>query len=316
MFEKWKESTHWGQVVVGPPGAGKTTYCKSLTHVYPQLPVNSRQVCWINLDPANEIDVSEDDSPVPDIDITNLVTLEDVMETTKLGPNGGLIHCMEIINENFTWLEQKILNYDSEYFLIDIPGQIELSTISNSPLKKLIEKLTDKNTFDMRLTCVHLTDATYCLDSSRYISAIMTSLSSMIQLELPHINILSKLDLAKNLNKKEEEDDEESDQVFSLSFYTGVVDLERLLENDEFVERLPARQKKMLRKIAAVVEDYSLVRFIPMSVQDYDTISQVVQACDVSNGYFSVEGGAMTSAMQLPKGFDDGYLRDIENKFW
>ena len=67
MFEKWKERTHWGQIVVGPPGAGKTTYCKSLTHVYPQLPVNSRQVCWINLDPANEIDVSEDDSPVPDI---------------------------------------------------------------------------------------------------------------------------------------------------------------------------------------------------------------------------------------------------------
>lgn len=34
-------------------------------------------------------------------DIRDLVSLEDVMEELKLGPNGGLICCMEYVELNF-----------------------------------------------------------------------------------------------------------------------------------------------------------------------------------------------------------------------
>ena len=41
-------------------------------------------------------------------------------------------------------------------------------------------------------------------DVTKYISGCMASLSAMIQLELPHINILSKMDLVSNKKEVEE----------------------------------------------------------------------------------------------------------------
>lgn len=41
----------YGQLVVGPPGAGKTTYCHKITEFYKEL---ERKVAIVNLDPGNE----------------------------------------------------------------------------------------------------------------------------------------------------------------------------------------------------------------------------------------------------------------------
>jgi len=42
---------------------------------------------------------------------------------------------------------------------------------------------------------VHLCDAHYVTDASKYISVLLLSLRTMLHLELPHINMLSKVDL-------------------------------------------------------------------------------------------------------------------------
>ena len=41
----------FGQIVVGPPGSGKTTYCEGMTQMLRNL---GRQTAIINIDPANE----------------------------------------------------------------------------------------------------------------------------------------------------------------------------------------------------------------------------------------------------------------------
>ena len=41
-------------------------------------------------------------------------------------------------------------------------------------------------------------------DVTKFISGCMASLSAMIQLELPHVNILSKMDLVTNKKDVEE----------------------------------------------------------------------------------------------------------------
>jgi hypothetical protein len=46
------------------------------------------------------------------------------MEEHELGPNGGLVYCMEYLLENVDWLEQKIHQLNSNYLLIDCPGQV------------------------------------------------------------------------------------------------------------------------------------------------------------------------------------------------
>jgi len=71
----------------------------------------------------------------------------------------------------------------------------------------------------------------------------------------------------------------------------------------------------MLTKLSEVIEDYSLVRYVPMTIQSSESIAKVVQACDVANGYFSVEGGSVTSAMGLPEGYQDDYLANLEQQF-
>jgi hypothetical protein len=61
--------------------------------------VLKRNILVINLDPA-----AESFKYRCDIDIRDLITLEDVMEEMHLGPNGGLVYCMEYLILNIEWL--------------------------------------------------------------------------------------------------------------------------------------------------------------------------------------------------------------------
>lgn len=178
---------------VGPPGCGKTTYCYGLSQFYA---ATERPCAIINLDPAN------DGIPYKaDIDISELITLQDVMEEYNLGPNGGLVYCMEYLEVNIDWLLEKLkplqgffAAYKDKYLVFDCPGQVELFTNHNA-LKNIILKL---QSLDHRLCVVHLVDAHYCIDPSKYVSMLMVSLKTMLHLECPHINILSKIDLMES----------------------------------------------------------------------------------------------------------------------
>ena len=85
---------------MGPPGSGKTTYCHALSLYFKAV---ERPYVLVNLDPANET------APFKwDIDISELITVEDIMEEFQLGPNGALIYAMEFLEKNLEWLISKI----------------------------------------------------------------------------------------------------------------------------------------------------------------------------------------------------------------
>ena len=71
----------FGQMVVGPPGSGKSTCCKGLQHYFALI---GRPAAVINLDPANDCLPYE-----ASVDIRDLVSLEEVIASLGLGPNGG-----------------------------------------------------------------------------------------------------------------------------------------------------------------------------------------------------------------------------------
>lgn len=191
----------FGEIVVGSPGSGKSTYCYGKQQLLTAL---NRPISVVNLDPAN------DNIPYTcAIDIASLITLKDVMDTYGLGPNGGMLYCMEYLEENFDWLDEKLkaLGKDA-YVVFDLPGQVELST-NHESLKNIIKKLS-KVGFRVWLTsitlftayapptqlaAVNFCDAHYVTDASKYIAVLMSSLRVMLHLELPHINVLSKMDL-------------------------------------------------------------------------------------------------------------------------
>lgn len=87
----------FGQVVIGPPGCGKSTFCLAATDL---MRSTGRQVCIVNLDPANDALPYE-----CDIDVADLVSLDAVQQDMGLGPNGGLAFCMDYLLQNFDWLQ-------------------------------------------------------------------------------------------------------------------------------------------------------------------------------------------------------------------
>ena len=93
----------YGQVVLGPPGSGKSTYCYALQQYFKII---DRKCIVVNLDPAND-----NIQYKCDINITELVTLTDVMEEYELGPNGSLLFCMEFLLKNINWLFERLKDY-------------------------------------------------------------------------------------------------------------------------------------------------------------------------------------------------------------
>ena len=80
-----------------------------------------------------------------------------------------------------------------------VAGQIELYT--HIPvMRQLADKLQSWN---FRLCGVFLLDAQFLLEPSKFVSGMMTALSTMVNLELPHVNIMSKLDLLSKKDKKQ-----------------------------------------------------------------------------------------------------------------
>ena len=50
------------------------------------------------------------------------------MNELNLGPNGGMLYCLEYLEANFDWLENELKALKADYVVFDLPGQVELST--------------------------------------------------------------------------------------------------------------------------------------------------------------------------------------------
>ena len=88
----------FAQLVIGPPGSGKSTYCDGMHQFMSAI---GRKCSVVNLDPAND----RTSYPVA-LDVRDLVTLDEIMETEELGPNGSVLYALEELEHNFEWLEE------------------------------------------------------------------------------------------------------------------------------------------------------------------------------------------------------------------
>jgi len=223
------------------------------------LKLLGRNCVVINLDPANEVggdsrkdlqqqeddEKSEkDNSALPYdtlFDVCNeIVNLSSVMEQSGLGPNGGLVYCMEYIeahvDEMISMIEERIEESietklaksgdtgngnenDRPYLLLDMPGQVELythSTCVHHILHSLVKKL------DLRLTAIQLLDSLLvCTDVSKFLSGSLLATSIMMRLELPAVSVLSKMDLLAAHGR--------GNLPMQLDYFTECRDLDRIL---------------------------------------------------------------------------------------
>jgi GTPase SAR1 family protein len=352
----------YGQVVVGPPGSGKTTYCDGMQQY---LRLLGRDAWVINLDPANEIaasrgvnasskdgggngndsgDTSNQQLPYETLfDVCEeVVNLSSVMEKLNLGPNGGLIYCMEYLEAHVDEIIATIqsrLPSEKTYLLLDLPGQIELYTHSTC-VQKLLQKLV--SVLDLRLTAVQLIDAHYCSDAEKFLSAALLGTTTMLRLELPTVSVLSKVDLLSNYGEL----------PMNLDFFTECHDLQRLVpflqdreqhegysgtsdlnseEDYDFIMSDPDYQKarrrtrdsafarrhgKLHEALAEVVEDFGLLSFLLLDISSAESVGRVLARIDKSNGYVFTEGSINEDLFQCAIQQDSAYesVADVQER--
>ena len=97
----------FAQLVLGPPGSGKSTYCHGM---YQFLSAIGRKCSVVNLDPANDCT-----SYPCALDIRSLVTQEEIMQDDELGPNGAVLFALEELEENWKWLEEGLQAMGGEW---------------------------------------------------------------------------------------------------------------------------------------------------------------------------------------------------------
>lgn len=260
----------FGQVVIGPPGSGKSTYCYGM---YQFLSAIGRKCSIINFDPANE----KQPYPKCDFDIRDYITVEDVMNKNGLGPNGGLMFALESLDANGIDLvisRIKRLGEERNYLIFDCPGQVELFTHHNS-LFKIFKKLTKE--VSARLCVVSLVDSIYLTSPSQYISILLLSLRSMLQLDLPHVNVISKIDMLLSYGSL----------PLRLDYYTEVQDLKYLTPflEEESPTMLGKNFVRLTEMIADLVEDFNLVSFEVLAIEDKQSVMHLLQVIDNANGY-------------------------------
>ncbi|KAL1597755.1 hypothetical protein SLS60_008242 [Paraconiothyrium brasiliense] len=251
----------FAQLVIGPPGSGKSTYCDGMEQFMTAI---ERKVSVVNLDPAND-----HTSYQPDLDVRDLVTIDEIMEQETLGPNGGIL------------LEGTRRSAD---------------------------------TYASALVVVHLTDSIVLSRPSLYVSSLLLALRSMLQMDLPHLNVLTKIDKLRDYG----------DLPFNLDFYTEVQDLNYLLpllnreqtsgipgpssalkdekgDTDMDDEEEPASKFSALNKaIVELVEDFALVGFETLAVEDKRSMMTLLRAIDRAGGYaFGGIEGANDTVWQM-----------------
>lgn len=290
----------FGQAVIGPPGSGKSTYCWGLQQYFKAI---SRPLLVINLDPGVEELPYE-----ASIDIRDLIKQNEVMEFNKLGPNGSILFCLEYLESHFDWFSDKLttltaidsspglpssssssspkdrdpsidshrtddphLDGSIDYIVLDLPGQVEISTDHDS-LKNVLHKLEK---LDWRLAVVQLTDSTHIIDPTKYISIVLLNLKTMLHLGLPQVNVLTKIDLLKHFG---------DDFKLKLEFYTDVQDLSYLLPILE--NQISKRFTKLNQAIIELIEDFNLVGFETLCVEDKLSMTKLNLTIDKALGYY------------------------------
>ncbi|GAB7360931.1 hypothetical protein MBLNU230_g0915t1 [Neophaeotheca triangularis] len=270
--------SRYGTIIMGPAGAGKTTFCSSLIQ---HLKNNRRSCFYVNLDPAAEEFVYE-----PDVDIKELISLEDVMEELHLGPNGGLIYCFEFLMENLDFVTDPLEEVsDDMLIVIDMPGQIELYT--HVPiLPRLVKELT-RGSLNISMCAAYLLESTFIMDRAKFFAGTLSAMSAMLMLELPHVNILSKMDLVKgtvarkDLKKFVDPDmtllQDAPDSGLMYEYKEGVdngehPDAKETMSGEAFA--------KLNRAVGQLIDDFSLVSFLKLDVQDEDSVGAVLSYID------------------------------------
>lgn len=174
---------------------------------------------------------------------------------------------MEYLEENLEeWLQDELQAYgEDDYLFFDCPGQIELYS-HLTVFKSLIHLLKMDG---WQVGSIYCLDAQFTEDPAKYIAGSLAALSAMIQFELPHLNVLTKIDLVQNPSH------------FEHGFV--VPDGPTLLTAID--ASTDSKFHKLNAAVSSLLDDYSMVAFVPLDITDEESIEACMLQVDIAVQY-------------------------------
>ncbi len=187
MSEKLKKPLDFNTAfIIGTAGSGKSV----LTGAF-QLYLQKQQasVATINLDPAVKSLPYE-----PDIDVRNYIDIDKLAEELQLGPNGSLIAAVDLISrdEIFDHIVEELEDFEGyDALLVDTPGQMEIFAYRIAG-PKIVQRFNSNTS-----ALIFLFDAALAENISGFLSLELLATSVIFRLNLPIVNVLTKIDILK-----------------------------------------------------------------------------------------------------------------------
>lgn len=204
-----------------------------------------------------------------------------------LGPNGGLIYCFEFLMENLDFLTESLDSLTEDYLIIfDMPGQIELYT--HVPiLPSLVRFLTRTGALDIRLCATYLLESTFVVDRAKFFAGTLSAMSAMIMLEVPHLNILSKMDLVQGQVRKKDLKRFLTPDVMLLqddpaAAVSGVDDQEAAVADPQDKKNLMRGTsfRRLNLAVANLIDSFSMVSYLKLDASSEDSVSAILSYID------------------------------------
>ena len=220
-----------------------------------------------------------------------MVSVDEVMEELQYGPNGGLIFALEyMLTEGLDWLQEDLGQYQDEFLIIDCPGQIEIYSHFDI-MPRIIEIFTRA---DYRTCAVYLLESQWIEDPSKFFAGILNATAAMLQLGVPHLNLISKMDICidKHLPKPRGEMspvelDEEEERICDVLdetnplhdfFFPNPQTLQSSLHRSslKFSSKFSALNYALLQ----LIEEFDMVNFIPLNVRSESSLAAILSHID------------------------------------
>jgi GPN-loop GTPase len=169
------------------------------------------------------------------------------------------------------WLHEQIgEDYNDDYIIFDLPGQIEIYTHMDI-MRRFIEKLDD---WHFRTIAVYTLDANFLTDGPKFIAGSMTALSTMVSLEIPQINLITKMDLISKRDKAAMEKflEPDSEEILGAEVETEW--------NKKYL--------KLTLGIGKVLDDFSLVKYFPLDIRRENALESLCSMVDRILGIWDI----------------------------
>jgi GTPase SAR1 family protein len=166
---------------IGTAGSGKST----LTHAFRTwMESQGLNAVTVNLDPGAESLPYE-----PEVDIRDWIRVDEIMDKQGLGPNGAQVVAADMLALNTKEVADVLETFETGYFLIDTPGQMELFTFRESS-RVVIDAFGREDS-----ALVYLNDPALVRQPSGLISSLLLVATTQFRHSIPFVNVLSKADL-------------------------------------------------------------------------------------------------------------------------